>query len=59
MKKYRLTFTFKKTEEEAKEWCDLMNKESTYYIRKNKPAHYTPWGDENENTYHYICWYYI
>lgn len=53
---YRLTFEFCKNENQAQALCERLNKTSTYYIRKNKPAHYTPY---NSNEYNFIVWYYI
>jgi hypothetical protein len=60
MKKYRLTFDFAETEEKAREMCDAINKRYTYYMRKNNPAHYTPWSpSEGESNYHFVVWYQV
>ena len=53
--RYRLTFTFANTEEQAKIFCDNENKNA--YIRKNHPAHYTPWSSQDETEHKFICWY--
>lgn len=58
MKKYRLTFEFAETEEKAIKLCEQINKNYTYYMRKNHPAHYTPWSDkENKSKYHFVVWF--
>lgn len=59
MKKYRYTFDFVETEKEAIEKCARINKELTYYMRKHKPAHYTPWksADGKENIF--VVLYYV
>ena len=40
MRKYSYTFEFKKTEEEARAFCERINAGLTRYMRKNKPAHF-------------------
>ena len=61
MKRYRLTFEIFLTEKEARSRCDRENAAATAYIRKNKPAHYTPQykpGTNNTIIDYYIAWYY-
>ena len=55
-KKYQYRFKFVDTEEEAKEFCEAQNRQATRYMRKNHPAHYTPWNSRDE--YKFVCWYY-
>ena len=59
MGKLRYTFEFVEGEEAAKTFCANKNKQSSYYIRTKKPAHYTLWNHSDPqyaNTY--VCWYY-
>lgn len=58
MKKYDKTFTFVDTEAEAKRFCDVENTKGSYYKRKNKKSHYTPWHSSNGKEHKFICWYY-
>lgn len=57
--KLRLTFNFFDTESSANHFCDTFNKKASYYIRKNKPAHFTPWVSQDGTEHKYIAWYYI
>ena len=59
MRKYRYTFEFKKTEEEAREFCERINAGLTRYMRKNKPAHFTPWSSQDGKENIFVCWYYV
>lgn len=58
MNRLKLNFTFTDTETAAIKFCDNFNKNTSYYIRKNKPAHYTPWSSPDRNEHKFICWYY-
>lgn len=58
MKRYNRTFEIKTTEEEAKTFCQGINKAATYYMRQNKPAYYTPWSSRDNTEKGFICWYY-
>ena len=58
MRKYRYTFEFKKTEEEARAFCEQINASSTRYMRTNKPAHFTPWRSQDGESM-FVCWYYV
>lgn len=58
MQKYRLTFQFKETMEEAQTFCEQINKAMSYYMRKNKPAHFTPWRSQDGTKNLFLCWYY-
>lgn len=55
MRRYRKTFKFFDTEEEAKVFCDGEN--SCSYIRKHHPAHYTPWVSQDGTERKFIAWY--
>lgn len=58
MKRYRVTFKFTETKEQAQEFCDKINAGYTYYMRKNHPAHFTPWKDaEGKSSYNFVVWY--
>ena len=39
VKRYNKTFKFFDTETQAKEFCDIQNRNNSYYIRKKHPAH--------------------
>ena len=60
---YNLTFEFADTEKEARAEVIRINAHCTPYIRRNKPAHYTPWeardkqGNVTESKF--IVWYYV
>ena len=56
-KKYITTFEFFDTEEQAKEFCETKNMNSSYYVRKNHPAHYTPWSSQDGTENKFIVWY--
>ena len=57
MKKYHMTFEFRKTEEEAQKLANEINKNATYYMRKNKPAHFTPWESSDHKEKLFVVWY--
>lgn len=59
MKKYRRTFEFVKTEDEAKTFCNRENATGTYYKRKNHKAIYTPWSSQDGKEHLFVCWYYV
>lgn len=46
MKRYHLTFTRCATAAEAFTLCNKLNAEATEYIRRNKPAVASVYGDE-------------
>lgn len=54
---YITTFEFFDTEEQAKEFCETKNMNSSYYVRKNYPAHYTPWSSQDGTENKFIAWY--
>ena len=56
-RRYRMTFDFVDTEEEAKAFCDTQNK--NYYLRKKHPAHYTPWVSQDGREHKFVVWYYV
>lgn len=58
MRKYYKTFTFCSSLEEARAICYSHNASSTEYMRRNHPAHFTPWISQDGNEKKYICWYY-
>ena len=56
-RRYRKTFDFVDTEEEAKAFCATQNKNR--YLRKNHPAHYTPWVSQDGKEQKFVVWYYV
>lgn len=62
-KKYRLTFEFVETEEEARVLTTRYNRDSTKYMRENKPSHYTPWeardAEGNVTESKFIVWHWV
>ena len=59
MKKYRYTFEFATTEEQAKAICDRVNKQYTYYMRKHHKAHYTQYKPKPDSEPEFVVWYYV
>lgn len=59
MGKYRYTFEFVETEEEARRFCERENTTGSAYKRKNKKAHFTPWTSKDGTEKRFICWYYV
>lgn len=57
--RYQYTFTFVDTEEEAKRVCAEINSRLTYYMRKHRPAHYTPWTSADGKNHKFVCLYYM
>lgn len=55
--KYNPSFHIVDTEEQAKAFCERMNNQSTYYMRKHHPAHYTPWSNASRTEVGFVCWY--
>lgn len=59
MSKYRLSFKFTETEEQASALRDRLNSETTPYMRKHHPAHFTPWESSSQtDPAHFIVWFY-
>lgn len=60
MKKYRLTFCFQDTEEEARSFCALINEfnVTAYMKRAGYTAHYTPWTSADGQAKKFVCFYY-
>lgn len=57
--RYRKTFEFAETQEQAKALCERLNASASQYIRKNKPATFTSWQSKDKNDKaHYVVWYY-
>lgn len=56
MARYRKTFRFCETEDEAKRFCESENKNQ--YIRKYHPAYYTPWSSQDGKENKFIVWYF-
>ena len=54
-KRYRMTFEFFDTEDQAKIFCG--NENLNNYIRKNHTAHYTPWSSQDGKENKYVAWY--
>ena len=59
MKKYNRTFSFFETEKQAKDFCEGYNKSASPYIRKNKPARYTPWRSNDGTENMFVAHYYV
>ena len=57
--KKRLTFEFKATEDEAIRYCEMINKEQSYYMRKHHPAHYTRWSAQDGSFNGFVCFYHV
>lgn len=58
MKRYRLTFEFTETREQAQELCDRINASYTRYMRTHHPAHFTPWeAQEEKSNKRFVVWY--
>ena len=55
VKRYKRTFKFFNTEDQARIFCDKENK--SYYIRKNHTASYTPWKSKDGKESKFIAWY--
>ena len=56
-KRYKKSFQFFDTEDKVKAFCDRQNKANPY-LRRNKPAHYTPWTSKDGSEQKYIAWFY-
>ena len=54
-KRYRKTFQFFDTEDQAKVFCSNQNKNS--YIKKHHPASYTSWSSQDGKENKFIAWY--
>ena len=55
MARYKLTFKFVDTEEEAKAFCNKENQDP--YIRENHKAIYAPWESQDGIEHKFIVWY--
>lgn len=53
--RYRMTFEFFDTEDQAQVFCNRENTNS--YIRKHHKAHYTPWSSQNGREHKFVAWY--
>lgn len=56
MRKYRNTFEFVDTEQEAVKRCAVINSRYTAYMRKNHPASFTPWSSSDGKEQKFIVW---
>lgn len=57
--RYKLTFEFTETEEQAKRIADNYNATATPYARKHHKGHYTPWESKDPNcTKHFVVFTY-
>ena len=43
----------------ARAFCERINAGLTRYMRKNKPAHFTPWSSQDGKENLFVCWYYV
>ena len=55
--RHRTTFQFFDTEVQAKEFCDMQNRNNSYYVKKKHSAHYTPWSSQDGTEHKFIAWY--
>ena len=55
--RYRWTFKFFDTEEQAELFCNNENENANSYVRKNHKAHHTPWSSQDGTENKYIAWY--
>lgn len=55
MKKYKFTYDFVNTEEEAINFCNTKNRNT--YICKHYHAYYTPWNSQNGREHKFVVWY--
>lgn len=53
--RYKMTFKFFDTEEQAEKFCN--NENLNNYIRKNHKAHYTPWSSQDGTENKYVACY--
>lgn len=54
-RRYKTTFQFFDTENQAQEFCDKENQ--NYYIRKHHKASYTPWSSTDGKEHKFVAWY--
>lgn len=54
--RYRKTFTFANTEQEAQTLCAEFNRNP--YLRRKHPAHYTPWTSRDQTEHKFVVWHY-
>ncbi len=57
--RYTYMFKFFDTEDEAKVFCNRQNANASSYIRKNKPAHYNSWHNEDGTENAFIAWFWV
>lgn len=55
MNRYRKTFEFFETEDQAKMFCN--NENVNKYIKKHHPAHYTSWSSSDGKENKFVAWY--
>lgn len=53
--RYRKTFSFFDTEEQARAFCDKENLNN--YIRKNHKSYYTNWSSQDGTENKFVAWY--
>lgn len=58
-KRYRKTFEFCDTQEQAQAFCDRINASYSSYARKHYKAFFTPWSSSNGQEHKFIVWYSI
>ena len=59
MKRYRLTFDFFDTREEAEKEKENILKNANYYYKKNKTISIQDWTSEDKTESKILMWYYI
>ena len=57
--RYKRTFEFFDTKDEAKEFCNKINDSASDYVRKHHKANWTAWENEDRTEHKYIAWYSI
>ena len=58
MRKYRATFDFVKTEEQAQAALQAYRDNATPYVRKRYPGCYTPWESQDGTEHLFVVWTY-
>lgn len=56
--RYKLTFDFFDTAEQAQAFCERENASGTAWKRAKYKAHFTPWTDSKQTEHKFIAWYY-
>ena len=57
MRKLEKTFTFVDTEEQAKQLCESIKQEQSYYRRKHHKPSYTSWSSSDQKEHKFVVWH--